>query len=197
VIEEVCDRSAAWSALRLEPEISFNVAPRQLRQPGFADIVSHAIERRGLDPSHFLAEVTESAALADEGMATARQPSGGRAAHRRSTTSALTALVVRAAARAGVRHPQDRPLVPHRGARRSEGQARGQRDPGADVRCRHDRDRRGRRDRAAAPLPGRRGCAYAQGYYLARPMPAEDATELLLAQSALRRRSPQRVHSSN
>jgi EAL domain-containing protein (putative c-di-GMP-specific phosphodiesterase class I) len=37
------------------------------------------------------------------------------------------------------------------------------------------------------------GCAYAQGYYLARPMPAEDATELLLAQSALRRRSRQRV----
>ena len=80
MIEEVCDRSAAWSALRLEPEISFNVAPRQLRQPGFADIVSHAIERRGLDPSRFLAEVTESAALADEGYGRRRDaaPAGRR-----------------------------------------------------------------------------------------------------------------------
>jgi EAL domain-containing protein (putative c-di-GMP-specific phosphodiesterase class I) len=37
------------------------------------------------------------------------------------------------------------------------------------------------------------GCAYAQGFFLARPMPAEDATELLLAQAARRRRARQRA----
>jgi diguanylate cyclase (GGDEF)-like protein len=194
VIEAVCDRSAAWSALRLDPVISFNVAPRQLRQPGFADIVSHAIERRGLDPSRFLAEVTESAALEDEAIA-------GGAMRRLQEVGLRTAIDDFGADHSSLGRLRglafdilkiDRSFLAEVPA-----------DPKASaVVSAILRLTSGIGMTAVAEgvetAPQHRflvdeGCAFAQGFFLARPMPAEHATDLLLTQAAQRRRARSRV----
>ncbi len=193
VIEAVCDRSAAWSALRLEPDISFNVAPRQLRQPGFADIVSHAISARGLDPSRFLAEVTESAALEDEAVA-------GGAMRRLQEVGLRTAIDDFGADHSSLGRLRglafdilkiDRsflaevPADPKASAVVSailaltSGIGMSAVAEGVETEPQH---------RFLVDA----GCDYAQGFFLARPMPAEDATDLLLAQAS-RKRSRARV----
>jgi diguanylate cyclase (GGDEF)-like protein len=195
VIEEVCDRSAAWSALRLQPDISFNVAPRQLRQPGFADIVSHAIERRGLDPGRFLAEVTESAALEDEAMADGAmrrlQAVGLRTAiddfgADHSSLGRLRGLafdilkIDRSFLTEVPADPKASAVVSAILALTS-GIGMTAVAEGVETEPQH---------RFLVDA----GCDYAQGFFLARPMPADDATELLLAQAAVRRRAKQRAY---
>src|SRR5262249_53095166 len=194
VIEEVCDRSAAWSALRLDPLISFNVAPRQLRQPGFADIVSHAIERRGLEPSRFLAEVTESAALEDEALA-------GGAMRRLQELGLRTAIDDFGADHSSLGRLRglafdilkiDRsflaevPADPKASAVVSailaltSGIGMTAVAEGVETEPQHR-------------FLVDEGCDYAHGFFLARPMPATDATDLLLAQAANRRTARTRV----
>jgi diguanylate cyclase (GGDEF)-like protein len=194
VIEEVCDRSAAWSALRLEPDISFNVAPRQLRQPGFADIVSHAIERRGLDPGRFLAEVTESAALEDEAVADGAmrrlQAAGLRTAiddfgadHSslgRLRGLAFDILKIDRSFLSEVPADPKASAVVSAILALTSGIGMTAVAEGVETEPQH---------RFLVDA----GCAYAQGFFLARPMPAEDATERLLAQAAVARRARQRV----
>ncbi len=195
VIEQVCDRSAAWSALRLEPDISFNVAPRQLRQPGFADIVSHAIERRGLDPGRFLAEVTESAALEDEALAEGAmrrlQAAGLRTAiddfgadHSslgRLRGLAFDVLKIDRSFLAEVPADPKASAVVSAILALTSGIGMTAVAEGVETEPQH---------RFLVDA----GCAYAQGFFLARPMPADDATELLLAQAAARRRARQRAY---
>ncbi len=195
VIEQVCDRSAAWSALRLEPDISFNVAPRQLRQPGFADIVSHAIERRGLDPGRFLAEVTESAALEDEALAEGAmrrlQAAGLRTAiddfgadHSslgRLRGLAFDVLKIDRSFLAEVPADPKASAVVSAILALTSGIGMIAVAEGVETEPQH---------RFLIDA----GCAYAQGFFLARPMPAENATELLLAQAAAGRRAKQRAY---
>src|SRR3954470_909228 len=196
VIEEVCDRSAAWSALRLEPDISFNAAPRQLRQPGFADIVSHAIERRGLDPGRFLAEVTESAALADEatadgamrrlqalGLRTAIDDFGAdHSSLGRLRGLAFDILKIDRSFLTEVPADPKASAVVSAILALTSGIGMTAVAEGVETEPQH-------RFLVAE------GCAYAQGFFLARPMPAEDATELLLAQATRRRRARGRVRT--
>jgi len=54
---------AAWRHLGLRPDIAFNVSPRQLRSDGFADRLLAKLS--AVDASQFIAEITESAAMAD------------------------------------------------------------------------------------------------------------------------------------
>jgi diguanylate cyclase (GGDEF)-like protein/PAS domain S-box-containing protein len=63
VVDAVIAQAAAWRAQGLRPDIAFNLSPRQLRSPGFAD---RLLERfKGVDATQFIAEITESAAMAD------------------------------------------------------------------------------------------------------------------------------------
>ena len=63
VVDAVIAQAARWRELGLRPDIAFNVSPRQLRSRGFADRLLARLE--GVDASQFIAEITESAAMAD------------------------------------------------------------------------------------------------------------------------------------
>jgi diguanylate cyclase (GGDEF)-like protein/PAS domain S-box-containing protein len=63
VVDAVIAQAGAWRAQGLRPDIAFNLSPRQMRSPGFAD---RLLERfAGTDPTQFIVEITESAAMAD------------------------------------------------------------------------------------------------------------------------------------
>ena len=66
----VCEQQATWAAQGLEPQISFNVSPRQLRRLDFADRVAEHVARTGANPAKLTAELTESTTMED--------PAGGR-----------------------------------------------------------------------------------------------------------------------
>jgi EAL domain-containing protein (putative c-di-GMP-specific phosphodiesterase class I) len=63
VVDAVIAQAARWRELGLRPDIAFNVSPRQLRSDGFADRLLARLE--GVDAGQFIAEITESAAMAD------------------------------------------------------------------------------------------------------------------------------------
>ena len=63
VVDEVIAQAAAWRELGLRPDIAFNVSPRQLRSDGFAERLLARFD--GVDTSQFIAEITESTAMAD------------------------------------------------------------------------------------------------------------------------------------
>ncbi len=65
VVDTVLAQANAWRAEGLEPDIAFNVSPRQLRSPGYADDLLARIRAANVDPGRLIAEVTESAAMAD------------------------------------------------------------------------------------------------------------------------------------
>ena len=65
VVDAVIAQAAAWRALGLTPDIAFNLSPRQLRSPGFADRLLGRFSAAGADVGQFIAEITESAAMAD------------------------------------------------------------------------------------------------------------------------------------
>ena len=65
VVDAVIAQAAEWHAQGLHPDIAFNLSPRQLRSPGFAERLLGRFEAAGADPRQFIAEITESAAMAD------------------------------------------------------------------------------------------------------------------------------------
>jgi diguanylate cyclase (GGDEF)-like protein len=67
-----CAQFVAWQRERLALErISVNVSPRQLRKPGFAQVVAEALRRADMPASALRLELTESAVLEDTGAVTA------------------------------------------------------------------------------------------------------------------------------
>jgi diguanylate cyclase (GGDEF)-like protein/PAS domain S-box-containing protein len=74
VLEQSCRQAAAWHAAHPEHDpigVSVNLSTRQLRDPGFTDLVRDALLGNGLDPSLLTLEVTESFLLEDVGSAIA------------------------------------------------------------------------------------------------------------------------------
>jgi len=60
-LDMACAQSAAWRDLGIAcPLISVNVSARQLHDPGVIDMVAHAINKYGLEPSDLNIEITES-----------------------------------------------------------------------------------------------------------------------------------------
>ena len=63
VVDAAIAQAARWRELGLRPDIAFNVSPRQLRSDGFAERLLTRLE--SVDATQFIAEITESAAMAD------------------------------------------------------------------------------------------------------------------------------------
>ena len=65
VIEHACAQAAVWAAAGTPTRVGFNVAPRQLRRPGFVEDLVATAARHGVDPRTLTVEITESAARAE------------------------------------------------------------------------------------------------------------------------------------
>ncbi|WP_171056405.1 EAL domain-containing protein [Paenibacillus sinopodophylli] len=66
VISEACRQSVKWRENGCQPfEISVNISGRQLKQPGFVDMVRTIIEQTGMDPQYLCFEITESTVIDD------------------------------------------------------------------------------------------------------------------------------------
>jgi diguanylate cyclase (GGDEF)-like protein len=65
VLDAACAQARVWAAEGLHPRVAVNVAPRQLRRPGFVAGVRAALARHAMDPSRLVLEITESTAMAE------------------------------------------------------------------------------------------------------------------------------------
>jgi diguanylate cyclase (GGDEF)-like protein/PAS domain S-box-containing protein len=65
VLEEVCDQLVAWRDEGLEPSVSFNVSPRQLRRGDLVERVRERLAAAGVEASSLVVEITETAAMQD------------------------------------------------------------------------------------------------------------------------------------
>jgi EAL domain-containing protein (putative c-di-GMP-specific phosphodiesterase class I) len=63
VVETCCAQVAAWREAGLEVPVSFNVSPRQFRDPSFVEVVEREVERHGIPATALIVEVTESVAM--------------------------------------------------------------------------------------------------------------------------------------
>ncbi len=61
VLEEMCRQGAEWQAAGMFPNIGVNVSPRQLRRAGYPGRVEAMVAEYGIDRSRFVLELTESA----------------------------------------------------------------------------------------------------------------------------------------
>ncbi|HEX2085348.1 MAG TPA: GGDEF domain-containing phosphodiesterase [Solirubrobacteraceae bacterium] len=63
VVEACCAQAARWRAAGLEVPVSFNVSPRQFRDPSFVETLEQEVARHGIPASQLIVEVTESVAM--------------------------------------------------------------------------------------------------------------------------------------
>ncbi|MDR6217111.1 EAL domain-containing protein [Deinococcus soli (ex Cha et al. 2016)] len=69
VLREAARQLRVWRRERPGLRVSVNVAPRQLAQPGFAEVVQAALDEFSLDAEALILEVTEGAVLGQDGEA--------------------------------------------------------------------------------------------------------------------------------
>jgi diguanylate cyclase (GGDEF)-like protein/PAS domain S-box-containing protein len=180
VIDELCRQAAEWRDLGLTPRLSVNAAPRELRRPEYVDSLRSALERHGIEPGRIVVELTESAAmdeaaargplerLHDLGVGVAIDDFGEGF----SSLSRLRGMPVeqikidRSFMRDVPRSPSASAVVT---AIVRLAQALGREVVAEGVETEEQR----------AFLTAQ-GCPMAQGYHLARPLSADDATALLL-----------------
>ena len=67
VLREAARQLQVWRRERPTLRVSVNVAPRQLAQPDFAEVVQAALDEFGLDAGALILEVTEGAVLGQDG----------------------------------------------------------------------------------------------------------------------------------
>jgi diguanylate cyclase (GGDEF)-like protein len=65
VIRKVCEQAAAWARRGLTPRLSLNVSSMQFHQPDFTETILGLIAAHGIDPRLIELEVTESVAMGD------------------------------------------------------------------------------------------------------------------------------------
>ncbi len=188
-----CTQAVAWERAGLVQQLFVNVAPRQLRCPGFADTVRQALDRHGLDPSRLTVEITESAAMSEPQQTDA-------------VLGALHAIGVRVAIDDfGVQHSSLSRLreLPVDMLKIDRSFLRGvPEDPNAAAIITAILTLAGALGMQAVAegvetaeqqrFLVSEGCPLAQGFHLARPMPAEQATAFLLADAGRGAASQQR-----
>ena len=180
VIDELCRQAAEWQVLGLTPRLSVNAAPRELRRPEYVDSLGAALARHGVEPSRLVVEVTESAAM-DE--AAARGPlerlhalgvgvaiddfgEGFSSLSRLREMPVDQIKIDRSFMRDVPRSPSASAVVT---AIIRLAQALGREVVAEGVETEEQR-----------VFLAAQGCPMAQGYHLARPLPAAEATALLL-----------------
>ncbi len=72
VLVEACRQAAAWPGGPGAARISVNVSAHQLASPDWADDIEAVLAETGLDPRRLVLEITESAVMADVGLAAER-----------------------------------------------------------------------------------------------------------------------------
>ena len=65
VVEEVARQDQVWRAEGLELDLSFNLSPRQLWRPDITEKILSRLDAGGVDPGHVIVEITESTAMTD------------------------------------------------------------------------------------------------------------------------------------
>jgi diguanylate cyclase (GGDEF)-like protein/PAS domain S-box-containing protein len=65
LIEEVLRQAMEWKTQGLNLDVSFNLSPRQLWQPDFAERLLEHVDAWGVDPNSIVVEMTESTAMTD------------------------------------------------------------------------------------------------------------------------------------
>jgi diguanylate cyclase (GGDEF)-like protein/PAS domain S-box-containing protein len=180
VMDEVCRQWREWAAQGLFTSIGFNVAPRELRREDFARTLLETARRHGADPRRLMVEITERAAMREpertdavlrELKATgvrvaiddfgADHSSLARLRHLR-----VDVLKIDRSFLAGV--PQERDAAAIVTAILSLASALGM-----------DAVAEGVETAEQLRFLDAKGCRQVQGYHLARPMPAAEATEYL------------------
>jgi diguanylate cyclase (GGDEF)-like protein/PAS domain S-box-containing protein len=180
VVDALCRQAARWRELGLAPRLSVNAAPRELRRPEYVDTLARALERHGIQPARIVVEVTESAAM-DE--AAARGPL--ERLHALGVGLAIDDFGEGFSSLSRLREMPVEQLKIDRSFMRDV-----PRNPGAAavvtaiVRLAQALGREvvaeGVETEDQRAFLAAQGCPLAQGYHLARPLPAADATALLL-----------------
>lgn len=65
VLEEACAQAERWRSEGLELDVSVNVSPLQLTQPGLPGEVARCLDSHGVPRGRFIVELTESSAMTD------------------------------------------------------------------------------------------------------------------------------------
>ncbi len=180
VIAEACRQAAVWRSLGLDPSISLNVSPRQLRSPGFAGFLRDHLKALQLPGSVLTVEITEAAAMREPELVEPNLAALHRLGVRLSIDdfgagySSLARLrelpvhelkIDRSFMRGVPRSPQAAAIVT---AIVALADALGM-----------DSVAEGVESEAQRRFLVERGCTLAQGFHLARPLPADEVTELL------------------
>jgi diguanylate cyclase (GGDEF)-like protein/PAS domain S-box-containing protein len=180
VAEAACRQAKAWHAMGLDITVGFNVSPVQLQRTDFPGDLACILERTGVDPAQMVVEITESVAMDAEtdtgavlkrlarlGIAVVIDDFGaGHSSLTRLRQLDISSLKIDRALLEGV--PGDAGAVAVVTATLALADALGIPTvaEGVETEDQHEflRDR---------------GCRWAQGFGLARPMPAPDVTALL------------------
>ena len=69
VLREACKQAVAWQSIAPEMAVTFNISGRELEEPDFLSSVKAALASTGLHPSRLIAEITETLLIGDTGAA--------------------------------------------------------------------------------------------------------------------------------
>jgi EAL domain-containing protein (putative c-di-GMP-specific phosphodiesterase class I) len=180
VVSAVCEQQVAWAARGLHPQISFNVSPRQLRRLDFSDRVAAHLARTGADPHRLTVELTESATMEDP----AESETILRALHAQGLQLALDDF---GSGYSSLSRLREMPVETLKIDRAFMREVPGNREASAIVTAILRLSRALGRVAVAEGVEteeqhrflAQEGCPLAQGFLLARPLPAAGVEELL------------------
>jgi diguanylate cyclase (GGDEF)-like protein/PAS domain S-box-containing protein len=180
VVDELCRQASEWLALGLTPRLSVNASPRELRRPEYVDSLGAALARHGVEPARVVVEVTESAAM-DE--AAARGPL--ERLHALGVGVAIDDFGEGFSSLSRLRQmPVEQIKIDRSFMRDVPRSATASAVVTAIVRLAQALGREvvaeGVENEEQRVFLAEQGCPMAQGYHLARPLPVDAATALLL-----------------